>query len=113
MVMKMYIEGKKIIKVMHQNCITPKAYKEICDANNAMDLIISSARYERMEEEWMENHTELFDEDGDCPQEALNQMADECASAAWGEFEKNELYDCGDFTLYIIDEDADMYELPR
>ena len=80
MIMKMYIEGKKIVRVMHQNCITPKAYKEIYDANDAMDLIISSSKFENMQEEWMNNHTELFDEDGDCPREVLNQMADECAS---------------------------------
>lgn len=109
----MNIEGKKIIKVMHQNCIAPKAYKEIYDINDAMNMIHDSAAFERIEEEWMQNHAELFNEDGDCPQGVLNQMADDCMSLAWNEFLNKELFDCGDFTLHIIDEDADMYEIPR
>ena len=108
-----FINGKKIVKVMHQNCIASKAYKEIYNTNVAMSMILESSTYEDMEREWIESHADLFDEYGDCSQETLNQMSDECTSTAWEEFLRYEWFDCGDFTLYIIDKNADMYEITR
>ena len=107
------IENKKIVKVMHQNCITSKAYEKISDIDKAMDMIYNSGNYEELENTWQTNHEDLLDSYGFLPQEAINKMSDECATEALNEFINNGCYDCGDFTLYIIDEDADMYGLPR
>ena len=111
--MENYIEGKKIVKVMHQNCITAKAYKEISSVNEAMDLILDSSTYNEIESNWIDAHEDLKDEYGELTQEALNKMGDECATLAWDKFISFKSFDCGDFTLYIIDEDADMYDITR
>ena len=108
-----YIEGKKIVKVMHQNCITAKAYKEISSVNEAMDLILDSSIYNDIESNWIDAHEDLKDEYGELTQEALNKMGDECATLAWDKFISFKSFDCDDFTLYIIDEDADMYDITR
>ena len=107
------IENKKIVKVMHQNCITSKAYEKISDIGKAMDMIYDSGNYEELENTWRENHEDLADSYGFLPQEAINKMSDECATEALNEFINKGSFDCGDFTLYIIDEDADMYDIAR
>lgn len=103
----------KIAKIFKQCVRHSNPFQWVNGMSEAKDLIIGSAQYESAELEWENEHPQYMDENGYMTQEGIDKMSEECGNEAYAKFERNQMYDCGDFVLKIVPDHTTLLELDR
>lgn len=103
----------KIAKIYKQCVRRANPFGWVKGMPEAMDMITGSVQYEELENEWIENNPQYLDDSGYLTNEGIDAMSEHCGEQAKNQFERNGVYDCGDFVLQIVSDDTQLQELDR
>ncbi len=93
----------RYFKIYHQNCRVKKAYYELTEG----EFDVEVGDYVAMNTDDFEN------DDGSIDYQATEEAMDELETKIKKAAKSEDGFDYGDYNLYIRDDDADMYYIPR
>ena len=93
----------RYFKIYHNNITVSKAYWEISKDDFDTELGDYAAQ----------NTPDFEDEDGNPDYDACEKAMDEVITKAEKDAKGENGFNMGDYSLYIRDDDSDMYDIPR